>query len=186
VFDPQCCRLCIFVGRGSCVRSIMLLSLYVCGDRVDPQSCCFCIFVDRAYWIYESSVFHSRYSVSLWGQRLVLCSINAPLSLSIFVGSCVSLCIFVSLLGERLYIFVGDWIYESLVFDPRSTQLAPHNSTSNQLITLLQITLEVRRPFPSIQIILTFLTHSNYLSILDACLLFFDLCFNVFVIKNLG
>ncbi len=140
----------------SCVRCTMLLSLYICWERVmcsihnivvsiyvcllgedcvfDPQYCCLCIFVERAYWIYEGSVFHPRFSLYLWGQRsteyMFLCSIHTPVFdwiyvLSIFVGYCVSLylcwescsislCIFVSLLGELLYIFVGrasDWIY---------------------------------------------------------------------------
>lgn len=54
--------------------------------------------------------------------------------LCIFVGYCVRSTI--SLLGERLCVFVrraSDWIYENRVFDPRSTQLAPHNSTSNRV-----------------------------------------------------
>ena len=115
VFDAQCCCLCIFVGRGSCVLYTMLLSLYVCLLRedcvFDPQYCRLCIFVERAYWIYEGSLFHPRFSLSLWGQRSneyikFMCSIHTPLSLSIFVGSCVSLYLcwescFISLLGER-------------------------------------------------------------------------------------
>ena len=76
----------------------------------------------------------------------VLCSIQAPLYLCWESGS-------VSLFGERET--ASDRIYEDRVFDPRSPQLALHNSTSNH------IGAKVRRPFLSIQFILIFLTHAS-------------------------
>ena len=94
VFDSQCCCLCIciFVGRASCVRSTMLLPLYLCWEGVVNiwRSCVpstfLCIFVGSD-WIYKGSLFDQRFSVSLSGP--------------VFDPSSS-----LSLLGERLCIFV--------------------------------------------------------------------------------
>ena len=94
----------------------------------------------------------------------VLCSIQAPLYLCWESGS-------VSLFGERET--GSDRIYEDPVFDPRSPQLALHNSTSNHVGGKEVISV-----------------HSIYLNILDACVFFFDLCFTsssicvIFVLKS--
>jgi len=118
VLDPQCCCLCIciFVERGSCVRSTMSLSLYfVLRGRTENMKVVCSIHIPL-YLCLESA----RRS---YVRSTLFC---------IFVGSCVRSALLVSLLGKRLCILVeraADWIYESRVCDPHSTELAPHNST---------------------------------------------------------
>ena len=105
------------------------VSVSLLGERrvFNPQCCCLYIFVksERAYWIYEGRVFHLLSSVSLSGEgeteyMKVLCSINTSL------------------------------YFSGPVFDPRSTQLALYNSTSNHVGGKEAISV-----------------HSNYLNILD-------------------
>ena len=130
----------IFVGRGSCVRSTMSLSLYFILRGLTEDMKVLCSIHIPLYLCLESA------RLNIW---------RSYVRSTLFCIFCIDQRSFVSLLGERLCILVeraAYWIYESRVCDPRSTQLAPHNSTSNHV--------GGKRQFLFIQIILTFLTHA--------------------------